>query len=94
MRASGDQSKTACGNFQRCAGLEAGIEGATHAVGKRQMERLKVRWSKEEVIIIKEEESVDVEAVEERLMLVTAGTDEEAAERLEAALEMEMDGEG
>ena len=26
MRASGDQSKTACGNLQLCAGLEAGIE--------------------------------------------------------------------
>ena len=33
IRASGDQAKMACGNIQLCAGLEAGIEGATHAVG-------------------------------------------------------------
>ena len=40
MRAAGDQAKTACGNLQLCAGLEAGIEGATHAVGQRRVERL------------------------------------------------------
>ena len=33
MRVAGDQANTACGNIQLCAGLEAGIEGATHAVG-------------------------------------------------------------
>ena len=33
MRAAGDRAKMACGNFQLCAGLEDGIEGATHAVG-------------------------------------------------------------
>ena len=33
MRAAGDQSKTACGNLQLCAGLEAGIEVATYAIG-------------------------------------------------------------
>ena len=27
MRAAGEQAKTACGNLQMCAGLEAGIEG-------------------------------------------------------------------
>ena len=37
MRAAGDQAKTACGNFQLCAGLKAGIEGATHAVGHRRL---------------------------------------------------------
>ena len=36
MRAAGDQAKTACGNLKLFAGLEAGIEGATHAVGQRQ----------------------------------------------------------
>ena len=36
MRAAGDQAKTACENFQLCAGLKAGIEGATHAVGHRR----------------------------------------------------------
>ena len=35
MRAAGDQVKTSCGNLQLCAGLEAGIEGATHVVGQR-----------------------------------------------------------
>ena len=41
MRAAGDQVNTAFGNLQLCAGLEAGIEGATHAKGKRKMERTK-----------------------------------------------------
>ena len=35
MRADGDQAKTACGNLKLCVGLKAGIEGATHAVGKQ-----------------------------------------------------------
>ena len=33
MRAAGDQTKTVWGNLQLCAGLKAGIEGATHALG-------------------------------------------------------------
>ena len=33
MREAGYQAKTVCGNLQLCAGLEASIEGATHAVG-------------------------------------------------------------
>ena len=37
MRASGDQANTACGDLQMCAGLEAGIEGATHALGQRRL---------------------------------------------------------
>ena len=40
MRAARDKSKTACGNLQLCAGLEAGIEGATHDVGQRRLERV------------------------------------------------------
>ena len=43
MRAAGDQAKTACGNLQLCAGLEAGIEWGTHAVGQRRLERLRAR---------------------------------------------------
>ena len=39
MRTDGDQAKMACGNLKLCAGLEAGIEGATHAVGQRRPER-------------------------------------------------------
>ena len=46
MRAAGDQAKTACGKLQLCAGLEAGIEGATRAVEQRKLAR--VRGWKEE----------------------------------------------
>ena len=45
MRASGDQAKMDCGNLQLCVGLEAGIEGATHAVGQRRLKRSRVRRS-------------------------------------------------
>ena len=48
MRAAGDQAKTACGNLQLCAGLEAGIEGATHAVGQRRIERVLARRGEKE----------------------------------------------
>ena len=48
MRASGGQAKTTCGNLQLCAGLEAGIEGATHAVGQRRVERVRARRAEEE----------------------------------------------
>ena len=43
MRAAGDQAKTACGNLQLCAGLEDGIEGDTHAVGQKRLERVRQR---------------------------------------------------
>ena len=43
MKSSGDQAKTVCGNLQLCAGLETGIEGATHAAGQRRLERKMVR---------------------------------------------------
>ena len=48
MRASGDQAKTACGNLQLCAGLEAGIEGATNSVEQRRLERVRGRRREEE----------------------------------------------
>ena len=41
MRAAGEQAKTACGNLQLCAGLKAGIEGATHAMGQRRLDRVR-----------------------------------------------------
>ena len=43
MRTAGDQAKKACGNLQLCAGLKAGIEGATHAVGQRILARVRER---------------------------------------------------
>ena len=48
MREAGDQAKMACGNLQLCAGLKAGIDGATHAVGQRRLERVRRRPCKEE----------------------------------------------
>ena len=41
MRSAGDQAKTACGNLQLCAGLKAGIEGATHNVGQQRLARVR-----------------------------------------------------
>ena len=43
MITEGYQANTACGSLQLCAGLEAGIEGATHTVAKRRWERSGVR---------------------------------------------------
>ena len=39
MRAARDQAKTVCGNILLCAGFKADIEGATHSVGMRRLER-------------------------------------------------------
>ena len=39
MRSAGDQVKKVCGILQLCAGLEAGIEGDTHSMARRQHER-------------------------------------------------------
>ena len=49
-----------------------------------------MRRSKDEKRKTEEEENVGVEAVEERLVVVMTGTEEEATERLEAALDMEV----
>ena len=43
MTAAGDQAKTAYGNLQLCAGLKAGIEGETHAVGQQRLARVRER---------------------------------------------------
>ena len=48
MMAVGDQAKTAFGNLQLCAGLEAGIEGETHAIYQRRIERVRARRNGEE----------------------------------------------
>ena len=70
------QAKTVCVNLQLCAGLEADIEGATHAVGQGRLERLRVRRSEEEARITKDEESVYVEVGEEILTIVMERTEE------------------
>ena len=94
MRAAGDQVKKACGNLQLCAGLKAGIEGATHAVGQRILERVQRRRSEEKDVddsVEEEEESGGVTARLNNLTIETAETEEEAAEHLEVALGMEVE---
>ena len=43
MRSAGGQAKTVCGNLKLCAGLEDGIEGDTHDVGQKRLERVRQR---------------------------------------------------
>ena len=50
IRAAWDQANTACGNRQLCAVLEAGIEGATHAVGQQRLTRVRERRGDEEEV--------------------------------------------
>ena len=91
MRVAGDQSKTVCGNLYLCAGLDAGIEGATHAVGQRRIERVRVGWREEEAeALYVEVESGVVVAALGNITIETAGIEYEVAEGLEAALEMEV----
>ena len=96
MREAGEQAKTACGNLQLCAGLEAGIEGATHAVGQRRIERVLDRRGEKESEVDAEAEEPDKEGAEVagligNLNIETAGTEEEAEEGLAPALEMELE---
>ena len=82
MRAASDQAKIECVNLQLCAGLEAGIEGATHAVGQRQIEKLRGRRCEEEEAddyAEEEEESGGTAACLNNLTMETAGTGEEVA---------------
>ena len=91
----GEQAKTACGNLQLCAGLEAGIEGATHTMGQRRPERVRKRRSREEAGYAEgEEETVGVEVALHNLNIETSGIEEEAAEKLEDVLGMEVDETG
>ena len=82
-----------CGNLQLCAGLEAGIEGATHALVQRRLDRTRVRRQEEEEAgeLDEEEARGGVVAGLTYLSIETAGTEEEVAERFETALEMEME---
>ena len=85
MRAAEDQGKTACGNLHLCVGLEAGIEGATHAIGQWRLEMTRVRRNGEEEAgdIEEEEENGGVTTSLNKLTIETAGTEEEAAENLQ-----------
>ena len=58
------------------------------------MERSRARWREDERRRSEEEESQSVVAGVECLRIETAGTEEEAAEGLEAALEMGIEEEG
>ena len=75
-------------------GLEDGIEGATHTVGKRRLERERHRRSEEEARRTDEEEDDDKAAGEDRLTAKKEGSEEEEAEILEEALGMEVEEEG
>ena len=91
MRAAGDQANTSFGNLQLCAGLDAGIEGASHAVGQCRLKRVREgRGEGEEADNSSEEaeERGGVAVILHNLTIETAGTEEEAAEGLVAALEM------
>ena len=92
MRAAGDQAKTSCDNLQHCAGLEAGIEVATHALGRRRLDRVRTRREMEETEAseeeAEEEESRGVADLMGNLTIETAGTEEEAAENLEVVISM------
>ena len=88
MSAAGDQTKTAYGNLQLCAGLEAGIEGATHAVGQRRLQRVKRRQKEEEEAegSEEEEERGGIMACLNNSNIETAGIEEEAEEGLKSTL--------
>ena len=96
MRAAGDQSNTACGNPQMCAGLKDNLEGATHAVGQLILERTWHRRSVEEAESAEEEEENNESAGVDfnKLTIETVGTEEEAVEGLVTALGMEVYGGG
>ena len=94
MRADGDHAKTMCGNLQLCAGLEAGIEGATHVVGHWILARVRSRreeTEEEEVAEAeKEEGGGGIAACLHHFNIETGATEEEAAEGLAEALEVEV----
>ena len=79
-----------------CAGLNAGIESATHAVGKRRIVRVRERRraTEEEGTEKGKVENGGVAGLLNNLTIETGGTEEEVAEGLEAALEMEVVGDG
>ena len=93
MRAAGYQAKTVCGNLQLCADLEVSIEGATHAVGQRRLERFQRRRQEGEEADAPEKEGEigGFAASINNLAIETTGTKEEAEEQLTAVLVMEVE---
>ena len=80
-------------DLQLCAGLKAGIEGETHAVGQRRVERVRARRVEEEGEVDAAAEEPDEDGGEvagliDNLTIETVGTEEEAEEGIAAALEM------
>ena len=49
LKVIGDDAKAACGNVNLCAGLEAGIEGALHAVRARAADGNKMKFGDWEI---------------------------------------------
>ena len=100
MIVPGKQAKTACGNLQLCVGFEAGIDGATHDMGKRRVERVRARSSEEEeeeASKAAEDEGGEVLSGLDNLRIETATSEEEAAEGIVEELEtqdMEVEGDG
>ena len=93
MRAAGDQARTAYGYIQLYAGIDAGIEGATHVVVQRRLERVRGRLREEEEAEESEEEEEESRGVlvgTKKLTIETAGTEEETADGLDVALGMEV----
>ena len=81
--------------MQLCAGLKSVIYGTTHAVGQQRLEMVRRRRIEEAAgSENKEEKSENVEGLLNNLSIEMVGTEEEAAERLEVALQMEFDGDG
>ena len=95
MRATGYQASMACVNLQLCAGLEAGIEGATRAVGQKRLHRVKQRRNEEDAGSSDEEKETECVVVGlNNLTIETTGTEEVAVEVLVAELQMEIKEEG
>ena len=93
MRAAGEQAKTACRNLQLCAGLEAGIEGATHAIGQKRVDMVRDRKGEEESVAeeVTEESGDEGEEVVpglafDNLRIETEATQEGADRGLKVAL--------
>ena len=84
MRAAGEHVKTACGNLRLCAGIKAGIERATHAVGQTRLKKKSGRWQEGEESGNSDEEEVSggMSARLTNRRIDMEGTEEKAADNL------------